>query len=266
METSTRSLTQFLAIAAALTAPTVAACGDSSSSPKSYVLVHGAWSNHDAWDGVVHQLRAAAATADAIDLPAHGDDTTPVAGLALASYVDKVEAAIDQAPRPVILVGHSMAGIVVSQVAEDRASDLHSVVYVGAYVPQNGENLFALSMEDAASKLGPALRPDGATLGVDQSMFADLFCADCDATARASLVAGYREEPIAPLQESVTLTDAFAGVAKTYIHTTNDQVISPAFQHQMTQATPMTTEVDLGTSHMAMLAEPDALADLLLDE
>jgi pimeloyl-ACP methyl ester carboxylesterase len=251
-------------ITAALAVPAVTACSDDK--PGHYVLVHGAWSNHAAWDAVAAKLRADGATVDAVDLPGHGDDTTPIDQLSLAAYADRVDAAIDAASGPVIVVGHSAGGVVIAQAAEDRPDAIRSLVFVGAFVPLTGQSLFALSMMDAGSKIGPSLENKGATLGIDSVAFPDLFCADCDADAKAALIAGYRDEAAAPFQEPVMLSSSFGDLAKTYIHTTNDQVISHAFQLQMTAATPMTHEHDLATSHMAMLAEPDALAALLLDE
>src|SRR5882757_395231 len=85
-----------------------AAIGCTSSAPKHYVLVHGAWSQHTAWDAVAAKLRAAGATVDAIDLPGHGGDTTPIDQLSMAAYAARVDQAIDAAGGKVILVGHSM--------------------------------------------------------------------------------------------------------------------------------------------------------------
>ncbi len=245
-------------------AATLAAC--TSSAPRHYVLVHGAWSDQHAWDTVAAKLRAAGAKVDTIDLPGHGSDTTPIDQLSMAAYADRVGQAIDAAGGKVILVGHSMAGMVISQAAENRPSQIRSLVYVGAYVPQSGQSLFALATSDPGSHVGANLEQKGATIGIKTDAFPDLFCADCDATAKQALVASYHDEPAAPLQQPVTLTDNFARLPKTYIHTTNDQVVSPGFQHQMTQATPMTHERDIATSHMAMLAQPDELVGLLLEE
>src|SRR4051812_41407012 len=84
---------------------------------KTYVLVHGAWLDSTGWDTVATDLRDAGADVRTFDLPAHGADPTPVADATLAGYVDRVGEEIDAVGRPVILVGHSMAGIVISQLA-----------------------------------------------------------------------------------------------------------------------------------------------------
>jgi pimeloyl-ACP methyl ester carboxylesterase len=250
-----------LALAAAL-----AACGHPGDD-KTYVLVHGAWLDKTGWDPVAAQLAREGAEVRTLDLPAHGSDPTPIAGASLRAYVDRVEVELDAAHHRPILVGHSMAGVVVSQVAAERGADLAAVVYLAAYVPQTGQGLLDLAMMDGNSQIGPSLvfNTDG-TVDVAQTAFPELFCADCDGDARASLVASYRAEPVMPLGEKVTLDGDFAGVRKTYIHTAQDRVVSPTLQGQMTAATPMDREVTLDASHAAMLSVPDEVAAALLDE
>jgi pimeloyl-ACP methyl ester carboxylesterase len=220
------------------------------------------------WDPVADRLRDEDAEVLTPELPAHGDDPAAPAEATLAAYVERVAAAIDGAGRPVILVGHSMGGIVISATAEERSADIARLVYVAAYVPRSGESLFDLAMTDSDSDIGANLvdHEDG-TLGIQPDAFADLFCADCDADGRAALVAGYRPEPAAPLATPVELTSgAFGALPRTYLSTTHDRVISPDLQSRMTAATPMDRELTLETSHVPMLAAPDALAELLLDE
>ena len=105
-----------------------------------------------------------------------------------------------------------------------------------------------------------AVFPDGTfefiTTGEIFAAFPDLFCADCSADARAALVASYHPEPGAPLQDKVVIGAGAAGVAKTYIHTSEDRVVSPALQASMVAATPFARELVLETSHAAMLSQP----------
>src|ERR1700740_2382526 len=82
------------------------------------VLVHGAWADATAWQAVVPLLKAQGHEVIAVNLPGHGNDTTPFANISLQSYVEVVKNAIGDR-KNVILVGHSMAGLVISQVAEE---------------------------------------------------------------------------------------------------------------------------------------------------
>jgi len=231
----------------------------------SVVLVHGAWMGGAGWSPTADQLRDRGADVTVLDLPAHGADTAPPGQATLDAYVARVSSAIDAAPKPVVLVGHSMGGVVISQVADQRG-DIDKLVFVAAYVPTSGQSLLDLAMADPDAQIGPSLQfnQDG-TVGVAQDAFPDLFCADCTAAARATLVASYRAEPGAPLQQPVTLGAREAAVPKIYIHTSRDRVISPALQARMTAATPMNRELTLDTSHAAMLAMPDELADAVLE-
>ncbi len=258
--------TRRLAIAITLT---LAACSssDGRGEGKTYVLVHGAWMGAAGWDPIADRLRAEGAEVLVPELPAHGEDPAPPGDASLAGYVERVAAAIDRAGAPVVLVGHSMGGVVVSATAEERAGDLESLVYVAAYVPEDGQSLFDLAMTDGDSEVGGNLvdNEDG-TVGIRSEAFADLFCADCDQEGRAALIAGYRAEPVAPLATPVSLTSTFGSVPRVYVGTARDRVISPALQARMTAATRMDREVTLDTSHVPMLAAPDALVDALLAE
>jgi len=249
---------------------TLSACSSSDlrGEGKTFVLVHGAWMGAAGWQPVAERLTAEGAEVVVPELPAHGEDPAPPGDATMAGYVDRVTAAIDGAGAPVILVGHSMGGMVVSAAAEDRAGDLAALVYVAAYVPEDGQSLLELAMSDRDSAIGDNLVDNGdGTLGIRPEVFADLFCADCDPAEKRALVAGYRPEPAAPLVTPVSLSAAaFGSVPREYIGTANDRVVSPDLQARMTEATPMDREVTLDTGHVPMLAAPDALVDALLHE
>ena len=83
-----------------------------------YVLVHGAWHGAWAWDEVTPLLEAEGHTVDALDLPGHGDDRSPVSEMTLEGNVNRILERIDAAGEPVVLLGHSMGGMSVTQAAE----------------------------------------------------------------------------------------------------------------------------------------------------
>ena len=240
----------------------LAACGDDT---ETFVLVHGAFMDDSGWTPVADRLRADGHTVIIPELPAHGGDATPASAATLAGYVERVGAALDAADAPAIVVGHSMAGVVITQLAANRPDDIAELIYVAAYVPTEGQSLLDLAMTDASSELGAHLvfQPDG-TVAIDDA-FADLFCADCPAEAAAALRASYHAEPGGPLGEKVALAPGLADVGKTYVHTARDRVVSPSLQDRMVAATPMDREVTLDTSHAAMLAAPDQLVEALLE-
>ena len=78
-----------------------------------FVLIHGAWHGGWCWRKVVPHLEAAGHTVIAPDLPSHGDDPTPAAEVTLDDYVRRVCEILDAQDEPVVLVGHSMGGLLV---------------------------------------------------------------------------------------------------------------------------------------------------------
>jgi pimeloyl-ACP methyl ester carboxylesterase len=265
-----KKLTAFLL---ALVAMTSFACKKSDSAPTqskpTVVLVHGAWQGAFAWAPVVSNLQQQGYPVVTVELPAHGDDQTPVAGLTLLSYRDKVLAAINAQPAgQVILVGHSLGGAVISTVAEAAPTKIAKLVYVAGFLPTNQQSVFDLAQQDAQSLLGPALSfsADGLLAKVAPAQVVNIFCQDGSAAAQQLLQAKYRDEPAAPLTEKLTLSPANYGrVPKYYVRTLQDHAISPSLQDLMLQATPVQKEYRLTSSHTPQLSMPDELTSILTD-
>src|SRR5690242_4856292 len=103
-----------------------------------FVMAHGAWHGGWCWTKVVPLLERAGHAAIAPDLPGHGADTTPAREVTLQAYTDRVcQVALAQA-EPVVLVGHSMGGLVISQAAEQCPEAMRTLVYITAFLLPNG--------------------------------------------------------------------------------------------------------------------------------
>ena len=231
------------------------------------VLVHGAWSDATAWQAVVPVLQAQGHEVIAINLPGHGTDATSFANISLQTYVDVVKNAIGDR-KNVILVGHSMAGIVISQVAEEIPGQIKELVYLAAYLPQNGESLLSLAKQDADSHIGKYLQVDQAngSANVAKDGVIDVFAADAPAQVGEYIANNIKPEPLAPLATPVTLTDAnFGSVKKVYIHTTEDHAVSFTLQKTMVKNNGhISKEYSLPSSHTPFISMPDKLAAILL--
>src|SRR5260370_40737879 len=107
-----------------------------------YLLVHGAWHGAWCWRKVVPLLEKVGNGWLAPDLPGHGQDSTSLAYVTLEAYVSRLLPLVDAAPEPVILVGHSLGGTVISQVAEARPEKVRLLVYLSALLPRAGESAF----------------------------------------------------------------------------------------------------------------------------
>ena len=232
-----------------------------------YVLVHGAWQAPYVWDDVKATLEKNGNKVIVVELPAHGADTTSPASVTINVYRDKVLNAINSANGKVILVGHSMGGMVVTAVAEAQPDRIEKLVYIGAFLPANGQSLLALASQDATSLLGPNLIPsaDHLTLDVNRSQIINIFCQDASADKQKEVLDNFRVEPAIPFTNNVSITAAnFGKVNKYYIYTAQDHAISLDNQKKMVSAAGITQTFTLNSSHCPFLSMPDKVSDLLL--
>lgn len=258
-------------LTAAFTLSTLASCNnndtDTIAKTQTYVLVHGAWQAPYVWNAVRSHLEQKGNKVIVVELPGHGSDQTPAHTLTLNVYRDKVIDAINKAGEKVILVGHSMGGVVITAVAEKVPAQISKLVYIGAFVPTSGQALGDLADSDTDSKLRPLLTQstDKLTLDVKRDSLTYLFINDGTPTAKQQVLDNYRAEPAIPFGDKVTLTTAnFGTVEKVYIKTLQDIVISPGLQDRMIAGAGIKTVYNVNTSHSPFLSQPQVVSDLLL--
>ena len=233
-----------------------------------YVLVHGAWMAPYCWEKVSRDLKKTGAHVVIVQLPGHGSDTTATYTLSLDVYRDKVIDEINKIDGPVILVGHSMAGMVISQVAEKVPAKIEKLVYVGAYLGTNGQTLLSLANTDAQALIGPSLIPstDKLTLDVKHENIVNIFCADSSPETQALVLKEFKPEPAIPFTNAASLTDVnFGRTDKYYIHTLQDHVIGIDLQNRMVAAAGITHVYSLDSSHTPFLSMPEKLTALLIE-
>ncbi len=258
----------FAAIALAALAALAGCAGGPARPP--VVLVHGAWMGAAAWDRVAAELRAGGLSVTVVELPGHGRDPTPPGQLSLDGYVQAVLAALPAEGRAVV-VGHSMAGIVISAAAEKDPARVAKLVYVAAYLPQDGDSLYKLSQTDPDSRVGAYWsQADPKTYSpatIRAEGIAEVFCADCSIADQQWLVANHRAEAVPPLATAVSLSAArFGSVPRVYVHTRQDRAVSYGLQQRMLAAAGGAARVvTLDTSHTPMLSQPGALAAAIAD-
>jgi len=232
-----------------------------------YVLVHGAWHGAWCWDEVVDDLRAAGHEADAIDLPGHGGDATPHEQITLVTYVRRIAEALgDDGDDPVVLVGHSMGGIPLTQALELRPERVAKAVYVTAFLPRDGESLQALAAlpENPVDIVVPnceiappdAIIPDWAARAA--------FYNRCTEQQADAAIARLCPQPLAPLATPVEITAARAGsVPRHYVACTDDKAIPIALQRRMIAQSPCESVVEIDSDHSPFLCAREALVAAL---
>jgi pimeloyl-ACP methyl ester carboxylesterase len=232
-----------------------------------FVLVHGAWHGRWSWDKVVPRLEEAGQKVEAPDLPGHGDDKTPVPEVSLQSYADRVCQVIDRQSEPVILVGHSMGGIVISQAAEQCPEKTETLVYLSGFLLPNGTSLVELSQSDTDSAVMQNLVVNEAegVVTVREEARREAFYGDCSDEDVAWAKARLMPQPLAPLVTPVKITEEnFGRIARVYIECLRDRAITPSTQRKMYTSLPCEKIISMDTSHSPFLSAPEELVSHLV--
>ena len=202
----------------------------SQSSNKTYILVHGAGHGAWCWKKVVPLLEAKGFKVITIDLPDRGDDTTHLANSTLDDDVKKVADAANGMEGKVILLGHSSGGVVISQSAELLGPEkIDKLVYLDAFLPQNGESVFSLAGKiregnkiPSASK-SDAPEPELLIFSEDKKsckwnpeLVEQLFYHDCLPEDISFAKAHLSWQSVATLATPVHVTDNRYGIIKKY--------------------------------------------------
>ena len=238
-----------------------------SKSSKTFVLVHGAWQAPFVWNEVKTRLESRGNKVIVVELPAHGNDTTSPANVTMQLYVNTVVDAINKIGKKVILVGHSMGGVVVTAAAEMVPSRIEKLVYIGAFLPANQQSLADLAATDRQSHLGPALMPadGGLLLDIKHDSITGIFCQDGTAAQKQLVLDNFKPEPAIPFGNAVTITAAnFGSVNKYYIHTLLDNAIGLELQNRMAAAARITRQFSLKTGHCPFITDVDGTVQLLM--
>ncbi len=235
-------------------------------SSANYLIVHGAWQDSRPWAQVVALLEKQGHHVHAIDLPGHGsnrnDDFT---SMHLSNYVDclitHVRSCVDG--RPLILVGHSMAGLVISQAVNELEID--KLVYVAAYLPSDGENLIALARRSNIPGLGNNMvfKQDTKRVELKPDNLQELFYYGCDEDVVVSAMAQLQDEPLQPFFDKVVIdVKRFNVVKKEYIYCALDNTLCP--QAQLWMAKRANCQIrTLQSGHSPYLSNPVELVQAI---
>ena len=234
-----------------------------------FVLVHGAFSGAWTWGPLMERLEAAGQRAEAFDLPGGGEDRTPVADVTLEACVERLCDVLRSADEPAIVVPNSMGGIVATMAAARCPERVAGLVYVAAFLPEDGESLLDLTNlpEGADDQVQANIVVEGdppvATMPAEASRSAVYgSCAD-DVAAWA--IARRRPQPLAPFETPVSLADqeALDEIPRCYVLCTRDRAIPPALQRLMASRGACMEVVELDTDHSPQLSATAELAEVL---
>lgn len=231
-----------------------------------FILIHGAAHGAWCWYKIVPRLREAGHEVIAMDLPGHGPDRSPTENANLASYTASVAQVLAGLSEPAILVGHSLGGLTLSQVAEQRPQSVKHLVYLTALMLANGGSVSTMIERFPEAMDPPTFIPDNETgfLIANPDHWREIFYGDCCAEdlalARSSLVPQHPSLFVEPMR----LTEEnFGSVPRTYIECLQDQAIPLHVQRALLADTPCNT-LTMDCSHSPFFSQPDELSAHLL--
>lgn len=225
------------------------------------ILVHGAWHGGWCWAALQTELDRRGVPSLAPDLPGHGTSGEPLGDL--YGDADAIAALAKRLDRPVVLVGHSYGGVVITQAATqvDRVTEL---VFVAAFVPDEGESLMSQlgGFDQRRVALGLATRPGSsdATTSIDPAGAPAAFYHLAPPAVAAAAVARLGEQPVASFVQPVTGAP-WHTLPSTYVLCRHDEAIHP--DHQAIMAARCATTVPLDADHSPFLTHVAEVADII---
>lgn len=232
-----------------------------------FVLVHGAWHGGWCWYKLVAQLEARGHGVLAPDLPGSGRDRSLSTPATYRDYVARIAQILEEQPEPVVLVGHSMGGAVITGAAEAVPDKVAELVYLTAFLAPSGRTMFEDVPDRPSIAMGyvvPAADGQSTTFkpeGLRAAFYAD--CPDEDiALARLCLT----PQSIEPMGAPVVWTaERYGRIPRAYIACSEDQIKNDFdAQRAVTEAMPGKSEfLMLSSSHSPFFSMPERLADML---
>lgn len=208
-------------------------------SSQTFIFVHGAWHAAWCWQDIATALRAQGHTVLTPDLPGHGKKPCPAQIIKFDDYVTHIITLIKKTSQPVTLVGHSMAGLIISQVAEIIPKHIDKLVFLAAYIPKTNESLFSMAKTGDSHQLSPFLIIDATKqeirLKLTYDLISILFNRSSETEAKQA-IAQLQPEPLQPFQAHVSLGKNFADTPKRVFVCEDDQALVLSDQLRMGQA------------------------------
>ncbi len=220
---------------------------------KTVLLVHGAWADGSSWSKVIPLLEARGLQVVSVQIPL----------TSLADDVAATERAIALETGPVLLVGHSYGGVVISQAGNDPK--VAGLVFVAAYAPEEGQSGLSLAQANPTPIVDQIAPPDAfGFLKLTQTGIFQDFAAELSDLEKTILLATQIPTSANSLAAPLPVAPAWRTKPNWFIVASHDRVISPQLEQAEAQQMSATT-LTLSTCHVVMLEDPFPVADFIAD-
>ena len=225
------------------------------------VLVHGAWADATGFDAEIRALRERGFTVIGFANPLRD----------LAADARYLVETLRSLSGPIVLVGHSYGGNVIS-VAAASVDQVRALVYLNGWMCDEGESQQQLLEKFEGSLVGPSIRPvpftapdgsEGVDLYLDRDAFHEAFAADVDPETAAVMAAAQRPYAAAAFAGTPSGQLAWKTLPCWYLLGTEDKAIPPALQRYMAERANATI-VEVPASHVSFVSQPEAATQLIL--
>ena len=230
----------------------LAQAADADMGKPAIVLVHGAFADGSSWQHVIPLLQEDGYIVTAVQNPM----------TSLADDIATTKRAIEMQKGPVVLVGHSYGGMVITAAAAQNPN-VKALVYIAAFAPDTGESAGALlKRSKAPDELGPALMPDaGGFLYINREKFHDVFAKDIP-PSEARIAAATQKPIFGGIFETPVEAAGWKNIPSWCLVATEDHAISPDLERFMAKRINATT-VEVKASHVAFISHPKEVVKLI---
>ncbi|QJR05705.1 alpha/beta fold hydrolase (plasmid) [Sphingobium yanoikuyae] len=230
-----------------------------------FLLISGAWHASWCWERIAPLLRTSGHKVVAPDLLGMGPDPTPVSTVTLADWADQVAQLVREQDEPVILVGHSRGGIVISEVGERVPEHIDRLVYLSAFMLADGVSVAQASSRVPHTHQADVMerRPDNTTV-IRQEAVGSTFYNTTPSEWVARAEAQVSAEPLSGLVTPVHVTEKRYGkIPRAYIECTEDRAVPLELQRAFQADLPCNSVITLETDHSPFYSAPELLVSAL---
>jgi pimeloyl-ACP methyl ester carboxylesterase len=229
-----------------------------------FLLIHGALRGAWLWERLMPLLLKGGANPVAVDLPGHGSRSADRKGITMSTYIDDVIGFIRRENlQDLVLVGHSMSGMIISKVAEEMPERVKHLVYLAAVVPRNNSALIDLLPQERQEALWKLQRTEKEIFGAVETMRA-MYFTDLEGERQAYYLRQLTPQPLAVFFERIRFrTFPDINIPRTYLMGMKDRSLPPELTEGFAERLQV-APVRIEAGHDMMVSRPEEVAQVLL--